>query len=505
MIFRIAIGLVFAVAALATDDLSQPESKLVDLNVIALDNHGQPVNDLTSDDFQVSDAGKQQKIAFFRHNDSRLPQAPVLGPNEFSNRAGVQVPHATVILFDLLNESFGSRGFASNELIKELEPLETGAGLYLYLLSVDGRLYPVHGLPGAEGEVRPPGEAPWTRQIKTLLDQAMRTVLRVRPVEIDVAIRVQLTYAALGALAVQLSMVPGRKNIVWISDGVPIALGPMRSDTGEFVDFTPLLRQLSEALDRSGVAIYPARQVLLGQQDYIGATSGAGATGGSGTGIQSLETLDEFAGLTGGRPNAGKDIGGAVKQAMSDLRYSYQIGYYAPPQSRDSKFHKLRITCKRKGVRIQAKTGYYAWLDPPGTETEAAIRAAVSTPFDVTEIGLRGTLSPDPKNSGASHIEVRVNAQDVALAHQGDQYTGELWLALAGYLSDGRIENSAPVPLDLHYNAQARDQALLEGIAYANKVVLRAEMNKVRLIVFDRGSNAVGSLTIPVNEGVSKQ
>lgn len=81
----------------------------MDLNVIALDNHGQPVNDLTSDDIQVSDAGKQQKIAFFRHNDSKLSLAPVLGPNEFSNRAGTQVPHATVILFDLLNESFGTR------------------------------------------------------------------------------------------------------------------------------------------------------------------------------------------------------------------------------------------------------------------------------------------------------------------------------------------------------------------------------------------------------------
>ena len=225
MIFRIAFGLAFVVAALATDDLAPPESKLVDLNVIALDNHGQPVKDLTSDDFQVRDAGKQQKIALFRRNESKQPPAPALGPNEFSNRSAGEIPHATVILFDLLNESFGSRGVASNELIKELAPLETADGLYLYLLSVDGRLYALHGLPGAEGEVRPPGEAPWTRQIKPLMDQAMQTVLRVRPVEIDVAIRVQLTYAALDAMALQLSMLPGRKNIVWISDGVQDALG----------------------------------------------------------------------------------------------------------------------------------------------------------------------------------------------------------------------------------------------------------------------------------------
>lgn len=378
--------------------------------------------------------------------------------------------------------------------------METADDLYLYFVTVEGRLFGVRGLPSAEGEVRPPGGLPWTRQIKPLMDGAMRTVLRVRPVDVDVAIRVQLTFAALDALAVQLSMFPGRKNIVWISDGVPIALGPMRSDTGEFVDFTPLLRQLSEAFDRSGVAIYPVRELMLGRQDNIGATSGGtGATGGAGTGIQSLETLDTFAGLTGGRPDAGKDIGAAVKQAMSDLRLSYQIGYYATPQSRDSKFHKLRIVCKRKGVHIQSKTGYYAWPYPPGAEAKQAINAAISTAFDAAEIGLRCSLSPDPKDVRAVRLEARIDAKDVILVQQGDQYIGQLRLAVAGYLADGQTEASTVMPLDLHYNAQERDKALRDGIAFSNNMLLGEQMNKVRLIVFDRGSNAVGSLTIPVN------
>src|SRR5579863_7379638 len=210
MIFRIAIGLVFALAVLWADDLA-PEPKLVNLNVIAVDSHGQPVNDLTSDDFQVSDSGKQQKIAFFRHNDSSLRQTPSLGPNEFSNRAGVEVPHATIILFDLLNESFSTRGVAANQMVHDLETLETADYLFLYFLTLDGRLVAVHGVPGEEGEARQPGGAAWTRQIKTIMDEAMRAVLRQRSPDIDVAVRVQLTYAALDSLAVQLSRVPGRK------------------------------------------------------------------------------------------------------------------------------------------------------------------------------------------------------------------------------------------------------------------------------------------------------
>ena len=84
---------------------------MVDLNVVALDSHGQAVTDLTRDEFRVSDNGKPQTIAFFRHRDSTLgAMFPRWRPNEFSNRGRANVPRATLILFDLLNETFGTRG-----------------------------------------------------------------------------------------------------------------------------------------------------------------------------------------------------------------------------------------------------------------------------------------------------------------------------------------------------------------------------------------------------------
>jgi VWFA-related protein len=218
-----SLGLLLSFAPLRGDDGTQQEPRLIDLNVIAVDPHGEPVIDLTSDDFQVTDSGKPQKIAFFRHTDSKLWREPALGPNEFSNRAGANVPRATVILFDLLNERMSTRGAAQNQLTHDLESLENADYLYLYLLTVEGRLYPVRGLPVTEAPG--PSAAPWTGEIKPLLDRAMRTVVRVRPVDIDVAVRVQLTFQALDMLAVLLSHVPGHKNIVWITDGVPIALG----------------------------------------------------------------------------------------------------------------------------------------------------------------------------------------------------------------------------------------------------------------------------------------
>lgn len=463
---------------------------MVDLNVVAVDGHGQPVTDLKREELVVSDSGKPQAITFFHHRDSGLAQPPKLAPGEVSNRGGNNIPRATLVLFDLLNERFATRGVAANQIIRELGALESADYLYFYMLTVNGQLFPVHGLPGAQESARPPGGVPWTRQIKPIMDQALRAVQQMREPDIDVAVRVDLTYRALNAIAVQLSRVPGRKSLVWITDGVPIALGPNRSDTGEPVDFTPLLRQMSEGFDRSGVAIYPVRMVMIGSADSMG---GPGTTGAG-----SLDTLDQFAGMTGGRPDAGKDIGGAVRQAISDMGTSYQVGYTPAEKNWDNKFHKLRVTSTRKGIRIQSKTGYFAWKEAPGARSEQAIDTAISTSFDAAEIGLRAKLSVDREHGNLARIEAHIDAQDVALVRDGEQYRGELRLALAAYTQGARPEGGRTIPLELHYSAAEREKAIEEGIPFAQNLKLGEGTRAVRLIVYDRGLNTVGSITVPV-------
>jgi hypothetical protein len=264
-------------------------------------------------------------------------------------------------------------------------------------------------------------------------------------------------------------------------------LGPHRSDTGDYVDFTPQLRQLAEIFDRYGTALYPVQQIMLGSPNNVG----------GGDGIESRATLEELAGLTGGRPNSGKDIAAAVRQAVTDVRTSYQLGYYAEPRNWDGKFHKLRITCTRKGVRIQARSGYYALQEPAGARAQRAIEAAATTGFDAAEIGIRGAAPPDPQDSRHVHLAGRVDANDVVFAQAGDRYSGQLRIALVQYQSDGRIANSTLTPIDLRFSAAERDRSYREGIPFAQDLTLEKDVNKLRLIVFDRGSNTIGSLTIP--------
>lgn len=273
-----------------------------------------------------------------------------------------------------------------------------------------------------------------------------------------------------------------------------------RSDTGEPIDFTPQIRQLSEVLERSNIALYPVRQIMLGRSDDIGATSGgAGATGGMGTGLQSLQTLDMLADLTGGRRNAGKDIAAALQQAGNDLHSYYQMGYYVLGSNWDDKFHKVRVTSTRRGVRVQAKAGYYAWKTAAGGRTQSAFTAIASAPLDAEEIGLRASVYPDLENDDAALVHLRIEARDIALAQEGDRYRGQLRLLPVAYQSNGFIVPGALTPLDIDYDAAGRDGAMRDGIRVTQRLTGISGAERFRVIVFDRGSNAVGSITIPAS------
>jgi VWFA-related protein len=448
----------------------------VRLNVVAVDSHGDPVDDLAKTDLQVFDNGKPEQIVSFRHDDSRVHRAATLAPGEFSNRTGTNVRHATVILFDLLNEHMGARGNSWNELVRFLQPLEVSEGLYLYLLTLEGRLYPVHGLPNPEAKDTPDSAgAPWTEQAKPLLDQAMKNVLRTRPIEIEanIDLRERLTYAALASLAARMESIPGRKNIVWI---------------------TPYLRSLSARLDRANVSIYPVQQVPPGMAMQ-------GDPEARHSGLSSEDTLQEFARYTGGRSQgAALDIRAAIKAAMNDVRTSYQIAFAPAPQTLDGKFHKLRVTCARKGVRIQAKEGYYAVRDdaPSRAEQQEAMDAVTGAQFDAAEIGLNAIRSPSDKQPNATQFRLRIDLADLQSTHTGSPYEGQVQLRIVTYMSDEKFAASNVISVPWHFTDEQRDKAMKDGLVLYKDLALESGVQRVRFVVLDPSSNAVGSLTIPV-------
>src|SRR5271166_304420 len=196
------------------------------LSVTALDSAGQPADGLKSDDFQITDQGKPQKIIFFRAKEN----ATAATPNDYSNRAA-GTPHTTVILFDLLNEPLSDRLNVWHRLGHSLQQLQSGDSLYFYLLTLEGTLSPIHEIGGTGGD-----DKTWTQTIEKTLDKAMKAANHNRPAVMDdQEMVVKKTYVALETLANKLAPFPGRRDIVWITNGMPNVWNPKTPCNGDWV------------------------------------------------------------------------------------------------------------------------------------------------------------------------------------------------------------------------------------------------------------------------------
>ena len=323
---RWLLTVLFVAASLAA---SPQTSTHITLNVVAFDNHDQIVSDLTSQDFQVYDQGKPQRIASF-HREGE-PQATL---NNVPNAPQVAPP--VVLLFDLLHDSLGNRGYGTKEIIQALEPLGLSDSLYLYLLTSQGELKPVRGLPSPQ-EHNPPEKTPWTEHIKPLLEAAIDDASGVR---VGNTLRVGDgvgTVPAIETLGAALRPFPGRKNLVWITSGVDLSNTHLGHGGRPFDNFS-LVNRIATTLDHDGVTLSSVYQ-------------------GSSVGNGDLATLDQFAELTGGKIYA-NNFEKAVKEAMAASRSGYVIEYDGPQL--DGKYHRIRVSCSRKGVHLQVKQGYYA-------------------------------------------------------------------------------------------------------------------------------------------------
>jgi VWFA-related protein len=448
---------------------------LIRLSVGALNSSGEPVLDLKADDFQVSDQGKPQRIVFFRGKANAEPPAP----HEFSNRAGAP-PHSTVILFDLLNENQSDRQNVSRQVGRSLQQLESGDGLYFYLLTLEGNLSPIHPMGGKSGD-----DSTWTREIEKTLDKAMKAANHARPAQMnDQELVVKRTYVALETLANQLAPLPGRRDIVWITNGMPNVWNPKTPCSGDWVDCALYVPHLSVTLEKDNVAVNPVSYTSSPNPDMT-------------------RDLEQLAGLTGGWTYMSEDIGAVLKEMARDAVSSYTICYDLPLDNWDSKFHKVRVTSERKGVKLRAPQRYYAFPDKrPETERQRiALAGAYQSPYDYPDIGLRAAIAPGAGAGKSLHLQIRIDPADLLLHQDADHFAGNVTLLVEDIGAAGPIGEPALLNSGIHLSREQRDAAMKEGIPIAQDHPINDSIQKVRVIVLDQGSNTVGSLTIPIAAG----
>ena len=111
------------------------------------------------------------------------------------------------------------------------------------------------------------------------------------------------------------------------------------------VDYVPFFRHFSAELNASNTIMYNAEVT----RDHYTPFTNRGTN---------ADTLRQLAYLTGGRMYVANSVEQAITDSVRNARARYQLVFAA--SAADGKYHKLRVTCARKGVRLEFPHGYYA-------------------------------------------------------------------------------------------------------------------------------------------------
>lgn len=518
-------------------------TRLVTVSVVARDKQGNPVIDLTRDDFILLEESKPQNIETFEIESNRfaVTPRPVLPPGTYANRIpGQHSPPtaASVILMDAVNTRIANRNYAREKIVAFLGQIEARDRIAIYALDRSG-LYAVHDfsadcasllaalsryrasypfgldpvIPTAPAAAARPSasdnEGAFADRMNRFLSQAEQAWTDLYDTQ-----RVQATTAAFRAIASRLSRFPGRKNLIWISSGLPLttgsdAMAPLIVNTPGR-RFSREVEQAARELSSAGVVVYPVdARGLMGAasaraMDRGGASLARGRPPvfeGSASGTDAMRL---FAAVTGGRAfHDRNDIDRAVRNAVDEARCSYTLGYYPAHGKWDGRFVRIAVKTKRPGVEIRARSGYYAAAKPPSGDRElvAQLEDAAAGPFDATAVGIAVRVTRFREAAANTlKLAIDIDPRDVSLVHEHGRWTGGLDLMLVQQSADGTVVSRRAQAFDLRFSPEEYDRLQRNGLVIDHAAEVHANAQRLRIVVHDSRSGAFGSVTVPLSE-----
>src|SRR5216684_759650 len=514
-------------------------TRLVQVSVIVQDKKGEPVTDLTRDDFTLLDQGQPQMVSTFSVESLRtLPAARPAPPNVFSNRFEQKTDtptSVTVILLDGLNTRFEDMAYARDQIIKFLGQLQPQDRVALYTLTT--RLTVLHdftsdatsllrALEHSKGHVSTELAASEPEPANPMgidaLDQFL-TASNQRMADFYTINRVGRTAGTIEDIANHLARLPGRKNLVWVSGSFPFSIGldtPFTPETTsqERRTFSEEIERAARALNNANMAIYPvdARGLMgpsfttraptfrPGQQGPTGRRPNALGRIRLSPDRANIDTMNILADRTGGRAFYNtNDIQGSVRRAIEDSRVTYVLGFYPTHGNWDAKFREIKVQVKRPGLHLRYRRGYLALPEVTfdSKKREVLMRAAVDSPLDDTSLGLEARLHVvDVPGAMTLKTELLVYSRDLTLVAQGDRWAGAVDVLFVQRGADGKELAGELKTLNLNLVRETYDEIMKKGLGLTRSLPLAPGAAQLRVVVRDVSSGSIGSLTIPLTK-----
>jgi len=522
-------------------------TRLVQVSVVVHDKKGNPVTDLTRDDFVLLEESKPQQVEVFALESVDAGPRPAAGPpgGIYTNRVDLGAASSasvSVILLDGLNTQIQDQVYARQQIIKFLEQIQPQDRIALYALT-HSQVQVIHDfsndaasllaalaryrekfpflaeapLPGAaklaplplipSGPSADPEAA--IAMLEAFLEQA-----RQRLEGFYITYRVTKTTAALEGIANYLASFSGRKNLIWVSASFPMAYGrdlglQLNPSSPEGRTFIRETERAARALSNANVAVYTVdARGLFGTgpraTDDLPRRPARPGSGGRinladmGSGEHAMQVLAD---VTGGRRFYSRnDVDRAIRSAIDDSQVSYTLGYYPTHGRWDGRFFKLKVKVKQPGLDVRARSGYYAADSSKVSEKRLLeiLNDSARSPVNLT--GMRLTVRPGASDDSSKTIklDIDIDPRDLTLIRERDRWVGAVQLLLLQQAVDGSAVSSLAQTFDFGFSAEEYDQLQAYGLTINHAVEVGAKARRLRVVVRDAHSGMIGTVGLPL-------
>jgi VWFA-related protein len=348
------------------------------------------------------------------------------------------------------------------------------------------------------GVILDPGNADALRAANDLQIGEGHPLVRTKAAEayLNVRTRNQATLRALERVAFALAQGKGRKSVLLVSDGFV--------HDPSLTEFRDVVRAMNRA---NGSVYFLDARGLTGSSEFASAEFGRALLEQDISSTLSRVTLESegaesVAVDTGGfslrNPN---DLEGEMERVARESSSYYLLGYAPRNTKRDGKFRRIEVVLRRPGLKVRARSGYYAPSDAPPPplkpgELDPRVREALDSPFMVDGIPLRmAAYVFGPAAAGKVQVLVVAEADPDGIASAAE---GPLDATLDSYLVVAARDGSLSVPVEkevsLSVPADARARVHRTWLPLYRDLELPPGTYQGRLLLRDRATGRVGTV-----------
>ena len=336
--------------------------------------------------------------------------------------------------------------------------------------------------------------------------------------------------AALLAVVQSLALLPGRKTLVYLSEGLP-ASPAMQARLDSLISAANRAHVSVYTIDAAGLRAESTltetrREVDAAGQERLRQTAvSRDPTNGPMMRLvertEDLVRLDPYGGLSRLAEDTGgflirdtNDLSSAFRRIDEDNRFHYLLTYTPSNDAFDGRFRAIQVKVKRDGVNVFARKGYLA-VPPsalPLMSYEAAALAALEhrgTPPNAFPISATGFVFPGPKGRAAVPIVVQVKTDRLQFDVNRDKDLYNAQATIVVQIKDGSGQPVHTLSQQYILTGAVSDVAVARNgeILFYRQPELDPGVYRFEAVVHDalgnRASVRLSTLAVPAVSGAS--